>query len=304
MTHCLFLRPDLSGDFGLEVHSRSAILLLKEFRSPLPFASGVMGQYVPVKSFVHSLDPRAKLLLLVAVMAAVFPSGDILSLACCAAAFFGTVKISELSPKMVLKSCRPVFLLTVFTFVFNFAGGLWDAGSWKILDWLPSLYTGGVAASRLLLLVLFAVLLPLTTAPLELADGMESLLSPLERFGFPAHEFAMMMSVALRFIPLLMDEADRIVKAQLSRGARLDQGNAVQRMVAFFPVIIPLFVIIFKRADELALAMEARGYRGGEGRTRRRPLAWKKRDTGATIFVVSVIVVFTVIRIFVIERFF
>jgi energy-coupling factor transport system permease protein len=267
-----------------------------------------MGQYVPVKSFVHSLDPRAKLLLLVTMMAAVFPSSDILSLACCAAAFFGTVKISGLPAGMVLKSCRPVFLLTVFTFAFNAAGGLWDVSSWdagsrKILDWLPPLCTGGVAALRLLLLVLFAVLLPLTTAPLELADGMESLLSPLERFGFPAHEFAMMMSVALRFIPLLMDETDRIVKAQLSRGARLDQGNAVRQMIAFFPVIIPLFVIIFKRADELALAMEARGYRGGEGRTRRRPLVWKKRDTGATIFVVSVIAAFTFIRVFVIERF-
>jgi energy-coupling factor transport system permease protein len=264
-----------------------------------------MGQYVPVESFVHSLDPRGKLLLLAAIMAAVFPSGDILSLACCTAAFFGMVKISRLSVRMVLKSCRPVFFLTAFTFVFNVAAGLWDApslDSWH--HWLPPFHSGGVAALRLLLLVLFAVLLPLTTAPLELADGMESLLSPFARIGFPAHEFAMMMSVALRFIPLLMEETDRIVKAQLSRGARLDQGNAVRRMIAFFPVIIPLFVIIFKRADELALAMEARGYRGGEGRTRRRPLVWKKRDTGATIFVVSFVVVFTFVRVFAIERFF
>jgi energy-coupling factor transport system permease protein len=235
-------------------------------------------------------------------MAALFPSGDGMSLAWWALFFFGTVKISRLPAGMVLKSCRPVFLLTVFTFVFNVAAGVW--GSWKILDWLPSLYMGGVAALRLLLLVLFSVLLPLTTAPLELADGMESLLSPFKRVGFPVHEFAMMMSVALRFIPLLMEETDRIVKAQLSRGARLDQGNAVRRMVAFFPVLIPLFVIIFKRADELALAMEARGYRGGEGRTRRRPLVWKKRDTGATIFVVSLVAVFTFIRVFVIERVF
>jgi energy-coupling factor transport system permease protein len=261
-----------------------------------------MGQYVPVNSFVHSLDPRAKLLLLMAIMIAVFPSGDALSLACCAAAFFGMVKISRLSVGVVLRSCRPVFLLTAFTFVFNVAAGLWD--SREVLDGLLALYAGGVAALRLLLLVLFAVLLPLTTAPLELADGMESLLSPLKRVGFPVHEFAMMMSVALRFIPLLMEETDRIVKAQLSRGARLDQGNAVRRMIAFFPVIIPLFVIIFKRADELALAMEARGYRGGEGRTRRRPLVWKKRDTGATIFVMSSVAVFSFVRIFAIERFF
>jgi energy-coupling factor transport system permease protein len=261
-----------------------------------------MGQYVPAESFVHSLDPRAKLSLLAAIMVAVFPSSDVLSLSCCAAAFFGTVKISRLSLGMVLKSCRPIFFLTAFTFVFNLAAGLWNAASWELLGWLPSLCAAVVAASRLLLLVFFAVLLPLTTAPLELADGMESLLSPFRHVGFPAHEFAMMMSVALRFIPLLMDETDRIVKAQLSRGARLDQGNAVRRMIAFFPVVIPLFVIIFKRADALALAMEARGYRGGEGRTRRRPLAWKKRDTGATIFVVTAVVVFTFVRVFAIEK--
>ena len=268
----------------------------------MSFASMAMGQYVPVKSFVHSLDPRSKLLSLVAIMVAVFPSGDAVSLLCWTAVFFGMVKISHLPAGVVLRSCRPVFLLTVFTFVFNVAGGVW--GSWNLIDWLPSLYAGGVAASRLLLLVLFAVLLPLTTEPLALADGMESLLSHFKRVGVPVHEFAMMMSVALRFIPLLMEETDRIVKAQLSRGARLDQGNPVQRMIAFFPVIIPLFVIIFKRADELALAMEARGYRGGEGRTRRRPLAWKKRDTGATIFVVSLVVVFTLARVFAIESFF
>jgi energy-coupling factor transport system permease protein len=276
-----------------------------------------MGQYVPVESFVHALDPRAKLLLLVVIMVAVFPSGDLLSLACCAVVFFGIVKMSRLPVRRVLKSCRPVLFLAVFTFIFNVAAGLW--GSWKILGglasfwlpsfwspslWLPSLYAGGVAALRLLLLVLFAVLLPLTTAPLALADGMESLLSPAGRLGFPVHEFAMMMSVALRFIPLLMEETNRIVKAQLSRGARLDQGNAARRMIAFFPVIIPLFVIIFKRAEELALAMEARGYRGGKGRTRRCPLVWKKRDTGATIFVVFLAVIFTFVRVFVIERVF
>ena len=153
--------------------------------------------------------------------------------------------------------------------------------------------TGAAPAARLLLLVSFAMLLPLTTPPLSLADGMESVLSPLRRFGFPVHECAMIMGVALRFLPLLMEETDRIVKAQLSRGARLDQGNPVRRMTAFLPVIIPLFVVIFKRADELALAMEATGYRGGEGRTRRRPLILKKSDTGATIFVTLVVVGFT-----------
>jgi energy-coupling factor transport system permease protein len=250
-----------------------------------------MGQYVPIRSFVHSLDPRAKLFSLAGIVAALFPSDEPVSLSCYALAFWGAVRLSRLSLGMVLKSCRPVLFLALFTFAFNAGALLWGTAAETPVR---ALGAGAVAASRLLLLVFFAVLLPLTTAPLELADGLESLLSPFGRFGFPAHECAMMTGVALRFIPLLMDETDRIVKAQLSRGAELDQGGAVRRMLAFFPVLIPLFVIIFRRADELALAMEARGYQGGKGRTRRRPLVWKKRDTGATIFVVFMIAVFSV----------
>jgi energy-coupling factor transport system permease protein len=255
-----------------------------------------MGQYVPIRSFVHSLDPRAKLFSLAAIVAALFPADDSVSLSCWALALWGVVRLSRLSLGMVLKSCRPVLFLAFFTFAFNAGALLWGSAAEEFSAdaLLPALGAGTLAASRLLLLVLFAVLLPLTTAPLELADGFESLLSPFKRFGFPAHECAMMMGVALRFVPLLMDEADRIMKAQLSRGAELDQGGAARRMFAFFPVLIPLFVIIFRRADELALAMEARGYRGGAGRTRRRPLVWKKSDAGATIFVVFMIVVLSV----------
>ena len=127
--------------------------------------------------------------------------------------------------------------------------------------------------------MLFAVILPLTTAPLELADGLDSLLRPLSKIGFPSHECSMMIGMALRFIPLLMQETDKIIRAQLSRGARLDQGNLFQRTKAFLPVLIPLFVIIFRRAEEIAIAMEARGYDGGEGRTRRKPLVWNFNDT-------------------------
>ncbi len=261
----------------------------------MAFSSISMGQYVPLESPVHRLDPRAKLLLLVAVMVAAFPSNDPVSLVCCALALMGTVRLARLSFGMLVRSCRPVLYLALFTFLFNAVAG-WRGGS--SADFLSALYAGAIAASRLLLLVFFAVLLPLTTAPLELADGLEALLSPFKRFGFPAHECAMMMSVALRFIPLLTEETDRIVRAQVSRGARLDQGNIVRRTFAFFPVLVPLFVIIFRRADELALAMEARGYRGGVGRTRRCPLVWKKSDSGATIFVVFVLVVFMILRTF------
>jgi len=255
-----------------------------------------MGQYVPADSPVHALDPRAKMLLLAEIMFAVFPSGDMVSLSFCALALYGTLKVSRLSPAMLARSCRPVLFLALFTFAFNVAAALWGQSPWSFSALMLGLDAGTVAAIRLLLLVSFAMLLPLTTSPLSLADGMESVLSPFRRFGFPAHECAMMMSVALRFLPLIMEETDRIVKAQLSRGARLDHGNPVRRMAAFLPVVIPLFIVIFKRADELALAMEARGYRGGEGRTRRCPLAWKKSDTGATIFITLAVAGFTFLR--------
>jgi energy-coupling factor transport system permease protein len=260
-----------------------------------------MGQYVPLKSPVHELDPRAKLFLLVAILFTIFFSGDFLSLTLCAAAFLGIARLARLPARLLARSCRPVFFLAIFTFIFNFVTG------WQGEGLSPAghaLGTALLAVTRFLLLVLFAVLLPLTTAPLELADGLEALLSPLARFGVPAHECAMMMSVALRFIPLLMEETDRIVKAQVSRGARLDQGGFLQRMMAFFPVLIPLFVIIFRRAEELALAMEARGYRGGTGRTRRTPLVWKKSDTGATIFTMLTIFGFMLLRTFVLRRIF
>ena len=254
-----------------------------------------LGQYVPLDSPVHSLDPRAKLLLTTVIVTAVFPVNSFTEIACCALALWGVIKLSALSFAVFVKSCRPMLFLAIFSFAFNFIAGLsgfYDGGV------VPALREGFIAGSRLLLLVSFAVLLPLTTAPMELTDGVESLLSPFGRWGLPAHEFAMMMGVALRFVPLLMDETDRIVKAQLSRGAKLDQGSALRRVIAFLPVVIPLFVIIFRRAEELALAMEARGYRGGKGRTRRRPLKWKKRDTGAVVFVALAAAGFTSARLF------
>jgi len=256
-----------------------------------------MGQYIPADSPVHSLDPRAKMLLLTEIMFVVFPSSDLPSLIFCALALYGAVKISGLTLLLLARSCRPVFFLAFFTFAFNVAAVFWGPdGLWSADVFLRGVNAGVVAAVRFVLLVSFAMLLPLTTPPLSLADGMESVLSPLRRFGFPAHECAMMMGVALRFLPLLMEETDRIVKAQISRGARLDQGGPVRRMRAFLPVIVPLFIIVFRRADELALAMEARGYRGGEGRTRRCPLVWKKSDTNATIFVTLMVVAFIFLR--------
>lgn len=147
---------------------------------------------------------------------------------------------------------------------------------------------------RLLFLVLFASFLTLTTRPMELADGLERLFSPFVRFGFPAHELAMMMTIALRFIPTLLDETDRIMRAQLARGASFDRGGLWKRLKAFLPVLIPLFVIVFQRAEDLAVAMEARCYRGGAGRTRMNPLFWKIKDTAALGSVLSLVVLLVI----------
>jgi energy-coupling factor transport system permease protein len=189
--------------------------------------------------------------------------------------------LSRLPLRLVLGQVRPVLFLVLLTAILHllFTPGvaLWH---WGVL----SVTREGVdmafrMGTRILLLVLFAGLLTLTTSPTELSDGLERLLSPLGRFGFPAHEMAMMTTIALRFIPTLLDETDRIMKAQLSRGADLDRGGLFRRLRAFVPVLVPLFFIVFQRADDLAVAMEARGYRGGVGRTRLHPLVWKFRDT-------------------------
>ena len=232
-----------------------------------------LGQYLPTGSFIHRLDPRAKLFSLLLIISSIFPSKGVIALVFWAAVLVMAVHVSRITWRIMLQTSRPVMFLVIFTFIFNLIAAWWNGNLSQGV--FKALFT----ASRLLVLMMFAVLLPLTTAPLELADGLDALLSPLSRIGFPAHESAMMIGMALRFIPLLMQETDKIMRAQLSRGAMLDQGNLFQRVKAFLPVLIPLFVIIFRRADEIAEAMEARGYEGGEGRTRRKPLVWKKTDT-------------------------
>ena len=237
------------------------------------FSNISLGQYIPTGSFIHRLDPRAKLFSLLLIISAIFPSKGVIALGVWILLLCLAVHTSKISWRIILRSSRPVMFLVVFTFVFNLIAASWRG------DFVQGVYTAVFTASRLLVLMMFAVLLPLTTAPLELSDGLDAMLSPLGRFGFPAHDCAMMIGMALRFIPLLMQETDKIIRAQVSRGARLDQGNIFQRVKAFVPVLIPLFIIIFRRADEIAEAMEARGYEGGEGRTRRKPLVWKKQDT-------------------------
>ena len=239
------------------------------------------GQYYPLKSVVHALDPRVKILLLIAYIAGVFIVPDLtgfilvvlyLALAC---------KLSKLPFRLLIKGLKPLRFILIFTFILNlfFTGGetpLLNLGFATLTR--EGLINAVRYSLRLIFLVLGSSLLTLTTAPVTLTDGLERLLSPLKVLHFPAHEMAMMMTIALRFIPTLLEEADKIMKAQSARGADFESGRLFERAKAMVPLLVPLFVSAFRRAGDLAMAMEARCYHGGEGRTRLHILKVEKRD--------------------------
>ena len=240
-----------------------------------------LGQYYPADSVVHRMDPRVKILLLIAVIVAVFLAGNLLAFAPIIAFLIIVTKLSKVPVKMMVKGLKPLRLILILTFVLNlfFLQGetvLLDLGFAQIKR--ESLMLAIHYSLRLILLVLFSSILTLTTPPITLTDGLERLFSPLRVIRFPAHEMAMMMSIALRFIPTLMEEADKIMKAQTARGADFESGNLIARAKAMVPLLVPLFVSAFRRAGDLAMAMEARCYHGGEGRTRLRVLKCEKRD--------------------------
>ena len=240
-----------------------------------------LGQYYPADSVVHRMDPRVKIILLIAVIVAVFLAGNLLAFVPVIAFLIVVTELSKVPVKMMLKGLKPLRLILILTFVLNlfFLQGetvLLDLGFAQIKQ--ESLVLAVHYSLRLILLVLFSSLLTLTTPPITLTDGLERLLSPLRVIHFPAHEMAMMMSIALRFIPTLMEEADKIMKAQTARGADFESGNLIARAKAMVPLLVPLFVSAFRRAGDLAMAMEARCYHGGEGRTRLRVLKCQRRD--------------------------
>ena len=246
------------------------------------------GQYVPAQSIIHAIDPRCKIIGTIFLLTGIFLVKHPLAFGVWGLLLLLINYLSRLPLSLVLRSARPVVILVVFTAVIHlfFTKGT-PIFQWGIITVTKEGFRMGVYMGlRLLFLVLFASFLTLTTSPMELADGLEKLFSPLAPMGFPAHELAMMMTIALRFIPTLLDETDRIMKAQLARGANLDKGNLWQRLRAMLPVLVPLFVIVFQRAEDLATAMEARCYRGGNGRTRLNPLLWKRRDTVALFLLV------------------
>ena len=257
----------------------------------MSFDKIALGQYVPAESPVHALDPRLKILMTITVMAAIFATFGLTGFFLWGAALVAFTKLSKIPFRVVLASAKPVIILVVFTSLLH----LFITPGTPIVRAGPlSISQEGAAAAvkmslRLLYLVMFASLLTLTTTPAKISDGLESLLSPFKRVGLPAHEISMMITIALRFIPTLFEETGRIIKAQKSRGAEFETGSLIKRAKAYIPVLIPLFVIIFKRADSLASAMEARGYHGGAGRTRMYPLKYNGGDAAAAaLFIVIV----------------
>ena len=240
-----------------------------------------MGQYYPVDSWVHRLDPRTKILLTIAMIVAVFLVKTMVGYGLILGFVYLVSRLSHIPFRMLLKGIKPLKFILILTFLLNL---FFNSGETMLIEWgfLKISYEGLAQAIhyslRLVFLVLGTSLMTLTTSPIALSDGIEMLLSPLKRIRFPAHELAMMMSIALRFIPTLMEEADKIMKAQMARGADFESGNLLARAKAMVPLLVPLFVSAFRRAGDLAMAMESRCYHGGENRTRLRVLKITKND--------------------------
>lgn len=241
----------------------------------------IIGQYVPGDSLVHRLDPRTKITIIFLFVLFVFLANTLFSYGILTLFAFISVFVTRIQLQFIIKGLKPVWFLIIFTFLLHLF--VTKDGTVLIEISVFKIYSGGLIqgfaiSMRFFLLILVTSLLTLTTTPMEITDAIEDMLHPLKKLNFPIHELALMMSISLRFIPTLMQETDKISKAQASRGVDFRTGPIKQRVKAIVPLLIPLFVSAFKRAEELAMAMEARGYNGGEGRTKLRELKIEKRD--------------------------
>ena len=251
-----------------------------------------LGQYYPGNSFIHRLDPRTKILSTLLLIVAVFLANTAIGYAALCAMVLFIILVSGLPFMLVLKSVKPLLFIIVLTLVLHAVMGQGEhvLYQWKFIKVTEEgLQLGVQMAMRLILLLMISSILTFTTSPIVLTDGIEALLRPFRVIGVPAHELAMMMTIALRFIPTLMEETDRIIKAQTARGADFSGGNLLVRAKNMLPILVPLFISAFRRADDLAVAMEARCYRGGEGRTRMHQLAYRSGDVMAFVFAFAMI---------------
>ncbi|MBR5491203.1 MAG: energy-coupling factor transporter transmembrane protein EcfT [Oscillospiraceae bacterium] len=257
-----------------------------------------LGQYFPGSSIVHRLDPRTKIIWLVGYIVALFLVNNPWGYGLMAAILISFTAIARISAKAMLKGMKPLIFIVVFTCLINLFYGTGEP-IWEF--WIFSITVNGIRtaifmALRIMLLVCGTFLLTYTTSPLQLTDGLEKLLSPLKKIKVPVHELSMMMSIALRFIPTLIEETDKIMSAQKARGASFDTGKLTERAKALIPMLVPLFVSAFRRADELATAMECRCYQGGEGRTRMKELKFSSRDAIALLCCAIIIAAVCVLR--------
>ncbi|MFW6264496.1 MAG: energy-coupling factor transporter transmembrane component T family protein [Bacillota bacterium] len=246
-----------------------------------------IGQYISKNSIIHKLDARIKILITILMITALFFVNLFIGFFLFLLFVLLIIFLSKISFIRVLKGLKPIFFLVILTLILHvfFTKGGDVVWQWRFLSIEEEgLFTALFMISRILLLIMFTSLLTLTTSPLQLTDGIEYLLSPFKRIGLPASELAMMMTIALRFIPTLLEEADKIMKAQMARGADFEGGNIIKRAKSLIPLLVPLFISAFRRADDLALAMESRCYHGGEGRTRLHELKTERRDYIALIF--------------------
>lgn len=244
-----------------------------------------LGQYFPGDSLMHRMDARVKIILLFFYIVGIFLFDNNICYGLNTALAVLLVFLSGVSPRMVLKSIKPLWWILILTFVIQLftVPGEVLAKLWIFNITYEGLVKGFLISLRLVLLIGVSSLLMLTTSPLMLTDALESLFRPLKRFGFPAHELAMMMTIALRFIPTLMEETDKIIKAQKSRGSDIGEGNFLAKVKSMIPILVPLFISAFRRADDLAMAMEARCYHGGEGRTRMKAMRMHNVDSRAIV---------------------
>ncbi len=245
-----------------------------------------LGQFIAGNSILHHCDPRTKIVIMIVYVAMIFLIKSIPVFLLPLAFLILSLLLSHIPVSYILRSLKPIRLLLIFMFVLNlfFTRGekiIFDLGFWS-LTWEAVMQSVFITI-RIVLLVTGASMLTLTTSPIALTDGIERLLSPLKVFRFPSHELAMMMTIALRFIPTLIEESDKIMKAQMSRGADFESGNLLVRVKSMVPVLVPLFVSSFRKADELATAMESRCYHGGEGRTRLHSLQFTRLDLFAAL---------------------
>lgn len=239
-----------------------------------------LGQYFPAKSVMHKADPRLKICLTIFAIVLIFSAGNFFSLALAVGYIALGMAMSKIPLKLYFRSLKPILFIIVFTAVLNIFYGtgepLWQLGPIKITQ--NGLLNCVFVSIRIIVLILASSVLTFTTSPTQLTDAIERLLRPLSKLGVPVHEFAMMMTIALRFVPLLLEETDKIMSAQKARGADMESGGVIQRIRALVPVLIPLFVSAFRRAFDLATAMESRCYQGGEGRTKMKVLRFGTVD--------------------------